>query len=348
MRRIHVRLIISLMLIFLASCDEPETVVTNIVHADGSVTRKIEMRNSKNQFQMADIQVPCDSTWAVRDSCEINAKGDTTWVRRAEKLFKTVDEINLSYQNDSGFNRKIMRKVDFSKKFRWFNTEYRYSESVGKLLPTGYPVGNFLNDEELKYFYSPDYLKNVNKNGPDSLKYRELSNRIDVKTETWTTKNLVNQWISEFHKLINAKGSTISIDSLKVREDKFTEMLKIFGGDFDSLWTAGVILKDFIGKDDAIRYKSEADSAIETVIGQFMVDFKEYSVRIVMPGELTGTNGFSDSSNVLLWPVKSDYFLADRYEMWAESKTPNRWAWIVSGLFLVFVITGLLIKQKKG
>ncbi len=35
----------------MVSCDEPETVVTNIVHPDGSVTRKIEMRNSKNKFE---------------------------------------------------------------------------------------------------------------------------------------------------------------------------------------------------------------------------------------------------------------------------------------------------------
>jgi hypothetical protein len=35
--------------------------------------------------------------------------------------------------------------------------------------------------------------------------------------------------------------------------------------------------------------------------------------------------------------------------MRAESKVPNRWAWIVSGLFLLFVVTGIIIKKKgKG
>ena len=68
-----------------------------------------------------------------------------------------------------------------------------------------------------------------------------------------------------------------------------------------------------------------------------------------MPGKLTGTNGFIDSSKVLLWPVKSDYFLTEPYEMWAESKIPNTWAWIVSGLFLLFVLTGVIIRIiKKG
>jgi hypothetical protein len=68
-----------------------------------------------------------------------------------------------------------------------------------------------------------------------------------------------------------------------------------------------------------------------------------------MPGKLTGTNGFIDNKKVLLWPVNSDYFMAENYEMWAESKVPNTWAWIVSGLFLVFVFTGVIMRIiKKG
>ena len=100
--------------------------------------------------------MPFDSTWTVRDSIEIGEKGDTTWIKRAEKLFKNIDEINLAYKSDSGPNKSISRHAAFEKKFRWFNTEYRFSEKIDKKLSYGYPVGNFLNDEELKYFYSPD------------------------------------------------------------------------------------------------------------------------------------------------------------------------------------------------
>ena len=64
-----------------------------------------------------------------------------------------------------------------------------------------------------------------------------------------------------------------------------------------------------------------------------------------MPGKLIATNGYIDSTRNLLWPVKSDFFLTDQYEMWAESKTTNMWAWIVSGLFLVFVATGIILKK---
>jgi hypothetical protein len=66
-----------------------------------------------------------------------------------------------------------------------------------------------------------------------------------------------------------------------------------------------------------------------------------------MPGKLTGTNGYIDSAGILLWPVDSDYFLTEQYKMQAESKIPNKWAWIVSGLFLLFVFTGIILKKKR-
>jgi hypothetical protein len=348
MNKKSIKLIISMILMMVVSCDEPETVVTNYVHPDGSVTRKIEMRNIKNDFKT--MQVPFDNTWTVRDSLEISAKGDTVWIKRAEKLFKNVEEINLMYRLDTGANRIATRHAGFSKKFKWFNTEFRFSEKIDKQMTFGYPVSEFLNAEELKYFYSPESLKSEKENGPDSLRYRAMSDSVNHKTDRWAVKNIVSEWIGEFVRLTNGKGGKeISMESLKGREDIMVKLAEKYDSKFDSLWKEGVILEEFIGIPDAQKFKTEADSSLSYAEKKFLIDFKKYSVRIVMPGNLTGTNGFIDSSKVLLWPVIADYFMTESYEMWAESKVPNTWAWIVSGLFLMFVITGVIIRLiKKG
>jgi len=115
------------------------------------------------------------------------------------------------------------------------------------------------------------------------------------------------------------------------------------------LWKNGIVLKEFVGEANALKFKSEADSALSLTTNKLLAEFHDYSVRIVMPGKLIGTNGFIDSSQVLLWPVKSDYFMTEPYEMWAESKVTNMWAWIASGLFLIFVLTGVIVRIiKKG
>ncbi len=348
------KLIVSIIILLVVSCDEPETVVTNYVHPDGSVTRRIEMKSIdgdiNKRFKKSDIQVPFDDTWSVKDSFKLDKKGDTIWIKQAVKEFRNVHELNLAYKADSGANRTFSREAGFIKRFRWFNTEFRFSEKIDKVLSFGYPVKNFLNSEELLYFYSPERLKSDKENGADSLKYKALSDSIKHKTDNWTARNLVSEWIGEFSKLTKDKSvGDMSFQSLKSREDEFVGIVEKDDKQLDSLWKNGILLKEFVGEVNALKFKSEADSALTITTNKLMKEFHDYSVRIVMPGKLIGTNGFIDSSQVLLWPVKSDYFMAEPYEMWAESKVPNMWAWIVSGLFLIFVLTGVIVRIiKKG
>jgi hypothetical protein len=124
----------------------------------------------------------------------------------------------------------------------------------------------------------------------------------------------------------------------------------IIGGigiNFDSLWSSGVLLRKFIGDENASKYKAEADTALEHVSKSLLLDFKDYSIQTIMPGKLVNTNGYIDSTHMLLWPVKTDYFLSENYEMWAVSRVPNRWAWIISGIFLAFVAAGVVVRTIK-
>jgi len=348
------KLIVSLIILLVVSCNEPETVVTNYVHPDGSVTRKIEMKSMdgdiNKRFKKSDIQIPFDDTWAVKDSFELDKKGDTTWVKRAVKEYKNIAELNIDYKADSGANKNFSRETGFEKRFRWFNTEFRFSERIDKILSFGYPVNNFLNSEELLYFYSPESLKSEKENGADSLKYKALSDSVKHKTDKWTAKNMVSEWIGEFSKLTKDKSAgDMSYQSLKLREDEFVRIVEKDDRQLDSLWKNGILLREFVGQANALKFKTEADSALVLTTNKLLAEFRDYSVRIIMPGKLIGTNGFIDSSQVLLWPVKSDYFMTQPYEMWAESKVTNRWAWIVSGLFLIFVLTGVIVRIiKKG
>jgi hypothetical protein len=343
----------SVLLIFIIvvlSCDEPETIVTNIIHPDGSVTRHIEMRSLKKEFKQSDLQVPFDTTWVIKDTIAIGQKNDTTWIKTARKLFKNVDEINKTYLEDSSANKNISRKAGFIKKFKWFNSEYRFSEVIDRKMSNGYPIKDFLNQEELTYFYSPEGIKSEKQNGPDSLKFRSLEDTINRKVELWTTKSFISEWIFEFSRQTAGKtGNDLTRESMMANEDKYLSLFGIYSNKFDSLWKAGVILKEMIGEQNSIRFRTEADSAIAFLEKSINVSFKDYSVRIVMPGKVIGTNGFIDKTEVLLWPVKSDYFLTEPYEMWAESRVINTWAWIVTGAFIFFVIMGLTIRlfRKK-
>lgn len=353
MKTKSLKLAISFMLVMIVSCDEPETVVTDIVHPDGSVTRRIEMKNFQDEFNISDIQVPFDSTWTVRDSIELYGDEDmpeldTIWVKRAEKLYRSVAELNQAYLADSGSNREAVRRAEFKKTFKWFNTEYRFAEAIDKRLVNGYPASDFLNEEELKWFYSPEYLTDEMKSGPDSLKYRALDDTLSKKTDYWGLKCMVSEWSAEFVKLTDGKaGPDLTKESLKAREDELVKLIETKGDDFDSLWNNGIFLRDFLGRNNGDKFQTEADSAANIITERLFFTFDDYTLRIIMPGKLIGTNGFTDSTGIMQWPVKSDYFITEPYVMWAESKTPNNWAWVVTGIFLLFVLTGVLYRAIR-
>ncbi len=349
MKRKSIKPAIMLLIILVASCDEPQTVVTDYVHADGSVTRKIEMKNNKNNFNASVVQVPLDSSWTTSDTIEIDQKGDTTWIKRCEKLFKNVSEINRSYATDSGANKKTVRKAFLTRKFRWCNTEYRFSEKIEKVLPDGYPVKDFLNSEELRWFYSPDRLRLEKEAGPDSLRYRTLNDSVNKKVDRWTLSNMVSECIMEFATLTRGKeGYSVAVRSLKSREGEIVRLIESDDKELDSLWTNGILLRRFLGEADALKFKADADSAISIFSDSLnrWTDFKEYTLRISMPGRLTEMNGFIDSTSVPLWPVRFDYFFTEPYEMWAESRITNWWAWAISAIFVIFVFSGIIIKRK--
>lgn len=352
MKRNSIKLVVSLIIMFIVSCNEPETVVTNFVHPDGSVTRRIEMKSSEKdqakRFRISELQLQYDNTWTVKDSAIARDKGgDTLWVRTAEKLFKNVEEINLVYKSDSGPDNEVKRYAEFKKSFKWFNTEYRFSEILDKKLTYGYPLKDYLNSDEMIFYYSPDEMKEAKKMSPDSLKFKLLNDTISQKTDRWLSKNIVSEWIEEFSKLTAGRPGNISKNLLRSKEDEFVKIISTPGIKFDSLWQNGVILGKFIGSDNALKYKTEADTALEHVTKSLLLNFRDYSIRTVMPGKLVNTNGYLDSSHILLWPVKSDYFLTEPYVMWAVSRTPNLWAWIVSGIFLVFVSAGVILRIIK-
>ena len=342
------RFILSFVLLFIVSCDEPETILTNIVHKDGSITRKVEMRSSKNDFRQSKIQIPVDSTWTIRDSCIISQKSDTTWLRTAEKYFKNVNEINKDYLNDSSYNRSAGRIAEFDTKFRWFNTIYRYSEKISRSFSYGHPVSKYLNEEELLWFYSPWDDQDSKLGGADSLRYKTLSDTVKKRTDDWFLNSFVAEWTKEFSMQVDKRNiKKISQDTLNIWEMRILTNLKKYNTDFDSLWKEGVILNESIGIENTSKYRVEADSALSLVENRILIDFARYVLRISMPGKLIASNGFADSTGVLYWPVISDYFCTEDYEMWAESKIPNIWAWVVSGVFVVFVFTGLVIRKKK-
>lgn len=329
--------------LILFSCVGPETTVTNTVNRDGSVLRKVEMSNNENKFVKQQLRVPVDSTWTFTDSISVSEKGDTTWYKSAEKLFINTDALNQAYLSDSGANRAVARTVSFERKFRWFTTTYYFSETCGKSMSHAYPPEDFLSTEEIGFMKLPRKVKTDLLSGADSSKYRTMRDTMDKKSDVWFGRSVTSEWIEAAGALCKASGKdSLTTEILRSHEDDFYKQLaetSEFGDGCDAVLGAGVYK----------AFKTELDSAKTVAEKNFdlSLSFADYTMQVVMPSEIISTNGYRDPNGRISWPVSGELFLNTDYVMYAESRSVNYWAVIITALLAILVPLDIAMHIRK-
>ncbi len=343
--------------LLLMSCNEYETRVTNIVHPDGSVTRKVVMsKKEKDPFEPGKYLVPVDSSWDITYSMSISDKNDTTWTLTAEKLFSDVDDINAGYDSDTAANSSMKRHASFDTRYRWFFTVCHFEEKVDRILETECPIDTFMTPEELRYFYLPDFIRGRLENGKDSITYKNLSEDVEAKFEKCLWMAVIKQMILDFHTLASQNSKYhLSLEDLQARENDFYEKLVANEGNDD--YEGDQLIKDVMGEDFYESFQTEIDSASDILLEahlQKYEDAKDYDMEIIMPGKLISSNGYVEtndtiaSNNNIVWSLSGDYFFTQDYVMWAESRIINVYAWIISGIVVLLALLLLVFRKKKN
>ena len=72
----------------------------------------------------------------------------------------------------------------------------------------------------------------------------------------------MSEWIGVFSRLTERKaGKDMTMKSLKSRQDELVKIVDANSEKFDSLWSKGILLTQFIGEANAVKYKTEADNS---------------------------------------------------------------------------------------
>jgi hypothetical protein len=338
------KIILSLTLLMMViSCEGPETTVINFVRRDGSVLRKAELKNTKNELNLSDFRVPVDSTWKLHDSISISDRGDTTWFLLAEKLFESTDDINKSYLADTATNSVVPRSASHQLSFKWFTTCWRFSEKCGKSLTHGFPAERFLTPEENEFRKLPSVIREEMLAGADSLKYKTLSDSLDAHTEIWLIRSFVSEWIGDVSTLCAAAGKDTTVaETLRSHATEFDSSALADEG-FDK--TCAEILGDSVFQ----KAKPELDSAMKISEKKFdlSLSFKSYTMKTVLPLKVRSSNGYIMPGGEIAWPVNGDLFLTDDYVMWAETREVNYWAIFLTALVLFIIPLEIRNRTRK-
>jgi len=341
----HIIITILLGTVLFSSCENPMTLETE-VNEDGSLDKTITFEKGDSALITSNI-FGIDSTkgWSA-NIVELPAdrkEGGSDKVQYKtmfKKHFESVEKMNKELNASSDTLFKI--NSTFEKKFRWFYTYIRYTE-------TFLPINRFkmlspedyINEEDHQFIDRlPGEGKIISK--ADSLYLQMLNVKIgdyytnmaifneefEIMKELVTRSNLQSNWMDT---LIRQKEYIYNhIEKMKGEPDFALQMA-------DSLH---IPLNKENAKQDASELSKDLNSRIAFM--GFANDGKYLNI-INMPWNVVSNNADSVIGNKLFWRPLVTKFQFKEYQMYAESRKLNLWAVVASGLF---VLLTLIIRKK--
>lgn len=363
-------------LFFIHSCLDYH--VTTTVHPDGSIDRVIKVfRNDSGTFDSGSMYIPNGEGWTRTTEWETKIENETDTIQKfvltAKRHFKNYQELNSDLSGDSLKPGDIRIETNLAKKFRWFYTDIRFTETYKKCFPfEHFPLNDFMSESEIEFslnsdsfLYSPEKENFVRISSldeipvltnQDSLKAEKIEKELEVKFNTWMAKNAyeefsqivsaslkdTNQELEEkFQVLKDSIYQLVNFEELmNSKEDEFIEIsfltvANLLGIEPDNIYSSKKDEFDLFFEKLRYIYKPADDYFVNTIL---------------MPGELLTSNALKFEEDACIWEVRFEKFFVNDFEMFAESRIINRWAIITSILgasVLVIFLLSLAFRKKR-
>ena len=273
-----------------------------------------------------------DSSWQVTKSAKKDSKD---FIYTATKSFKNALEINNELLSLSDTVLYIRPIVKLEKRFRWFYTFYTWSETF-----KAHGL-QFSNTDSL-------LAKEVEKRIAAQDSTNQKDDSFDIEEEL-IFEDLYQTILRAAKEVNDPRLSPQLVEEKK--QDLYDAMMEK-NGDFDKFFDNVV---------EACRdiYQTNAVVKLVPFIERFnqklvrYLDFIERSIgetyknSVIMPGMITATNAQKVNANKALWDVDSDKFEINDYQMWVESRRMNVLPTVLTGLFLLACITGIILITRK-
>ena len=356
MKYSKILLIIGIALLpLLYGCPEDKVVTTNI-NRDGSCVRTVGVFYQEVfegiESERDEIPIPVDNSWEM-----INIT-DTTAILRKE--FKSIAELNASYDKDTSAFNMHDRNVELVKRFRWFHTVFQYRETYNASI-TDIPITNYVNEQEAEVFKSDDSEEHPLLKHLDERAQNSLSDNIEERYGLWLHDNIYSMAFDDIMDVADSLG-LIKVQNINLNEVKDTIKHMIDQGDkqlmtFEDDQLDPVDIAELICKE--INLDSAATKALTHIVRTLKLDEvyeneilggfgDEFHNNVIMPGVLIDTNAEKLNSDTLSWYVGPIKFIDNDYVMFAESRITNRWAYILSGIIVIVAIIIPFLKKKKA
>ncbi len=342
MKSFKTTLIVIALLAILTSC-EHKVVMNTVVHEDGSLDKTIVIEGDSAHINSNFIGVGPAKGWTATVLKKENEEEEDRekFILTFTKHFNSSEEANqdLGAPNDTLF-RVTSR---FDKKFRWFYTYIRYSDTYHAINRFQEPVTDYFTPEDYAFIDRlPAEGSSISK--ADSLYLHQLNDKI---FDEYGTHALFEDYYQRLENLLKSENQHAWVDTLRNHKGKLFESMQTEKGiqDLSDILVFVGIPKLPVPDEKIIQLRDE----IETLTNFISVASNgKYVHSITLPyNNVVNSNADSVAGNTLYWKPSSTKFLLKDYEMMGEARTPNIWAIAISGGFILLTIVLIFYKRRS-
>ena len=347
--------------LLLTSCYQPKVVMKTTVHEDASMpcTREVlysnvmsqEMRDSlwgKTNVGWSQPLPECLNVDAFFNSHTDIGEGDTV-TTSFSKFFESVEK--MCEETPLLLNGTKMRsEAKLDKRFRWFYTEYTFTETfycVGDTFKL--PVTDYADKAEISYWFTgrPNLVEGMS--GAEAL---EKLSDMEPKITRWLNDNLFK---TGFDFIVENYDS---IANPPVSKERFIELQDslvhfIMAGEEDILTARpDDKLREFFHSNAYAMFFDEDNPLGEKLNKEFMnrlnIFWFNVPYTLSMPGKVTDAgNGTLQPDGTVLYPFTGERLIPQDYTITATSRKTNVWACVVSVLIILLALGSFLWGRRS-
>ncbi|MBR4643706.1 MAG: hypothetical protein IKO73_00900 [Bacteroidaceae bacterium] len=354
-----------LMALLFTSCYQPKVVMKTVIEGKGhsnfvnhnfrevtySNVMSQEMRDSlwgKGYVEWSQPMPECLNTDAFCSTETKIGEGDTVtttfWCP-----FETVEE--MCEQTPLQLNGVRLRsKANLDKRFRWFYTEYTFTETffcVGDTFKL--PATDYADKAEISYWFTgqPNLLQGLN--GAEA--YEKLG-KMEPAVTKWLNDNLFKVGfdfiVAHYDSIPNPP---VSMERFIELQDSLVHF--IMAGEEDILTAQpDDKLRTFFHSDAYAMFFDEDNTLGEKLNKEFQnrlnIFWFNVPYMLTMPGKVTDAgNGTLQPDGTIFYPFTGERLIPQDYTITATSRVTHIWAYIVTLLIIFLAIGSFLWRRRK-
>ncbi len=261
-----------------------------------------------------------------------------TVLLRAERHFDSVEEMSEAFPVQIA-GELLQADGQLDKKFHWFYTDYKYTETI-KGLQGKFPVpfADYIDDESAVYWFTghPDILQ-----GYTPSESKDKLNNIEMAVNKWLNANyfyyLYDMMAAHYDSVKNAPVDKATFLSMRDSAMQFA-MNRNFNL---SMAETDKIFTDFFSS-DAYSFMFEQDSEYMNYLSDKVKWFAELillkiAYYIDLPGNITDTGWglYDGATSSVYYPISGERFIPQDYAITATSRDVNEWAYVLTALVAI-------------